>query len=98
MYIADLTEVLVERKQLQQPSADWVLCLADLSLALPLDRTVASLGDRTDLVLVRRQWAVERGLRTGVRGGDPTQSIFKRSSEPIAGVLDFGPKVSGRDL
>lgn len=73
MYIADLTQVLCKKKRLSLPSTDWVLCLADLTLALPLDRTVASLEQRTDLALVRRQWAVEHGLRIGDRrGGDPS--------------------------
>lgn len=87
-YIADLTEVLVQKKHLQQPTSEWVLCLADLSLALPLDRTVASLEGQTDLTLVRRQWASEHGLRGDMRGGDPSASIFKRTSEPIP--LGFG--------
>jgi hypothetical protein len=73
MYIADLTDVLCKKKRLQSPSTDWVLCLADLTLALPLDRTVASLEGRTNLTLVRRQWAVEHGLRIDDRrGGDPS--------------------------
>jgi hypothetical protein len=73
MYIADLTDVLCKKKRLQSPSTDWVLCLGDLTLALPLDRTVASLEGRTDLALVRRQWAVEHGLRIDDRrGGDPS--------------------------
>ncbi|EIW71160.1 hypothetical protein TREMEDRAFT_27794, partial [Tremella mesenterica DSM 1558] len=94
MYIADLTEVLCKKKRLQSPSSDWVLCLADLSIALPLDRTVASLEGKTDLALVRRQWAVEHGLRIGDRrGGDPSASIFKRQSEP-APLQKFGPGVA----
>lgn len=73
MYIADLTEILVKKKRLPNPASEWVLCLGDLSLALPLDRTVASLEAKTDLALVKRQWAVERGLRIGDRrGGDPS--------------------------
>lgn len=84
MYIADLTEVLCKKKRLQMPVTDWVLCLADLTLALPLDRTVASLGFQTDLALVRRQWAMEHGLRIDDRrGGDPSgkskKSIIKIS-------------------
>ncbi|WVF69708.1 hypothetical protein IAT40_004487 [Kwoniella sp. CBS 6097] len=91
MYIADLTEVLCKKKRLQMPATDWVLCLADLTLALPLDRTVASLEGRTDLALVRRQWATEHGLRIDDRrGGDPSASIFKRQSEP-APMQRFGP-------
>ncbi|KAL1406972.1 Component of a membrane-bound complex containing the Tor2p kinase [Vanrija albida] len=85
MYIADLTEVLVERKHLQQPSSDWVLCLADLSFALPLDKTVASLEGKSELALVKRQFAAEYGLRAADRvGGDPNSSMFKRATEPAS--------------
>lgn len=91
MYIADLTEVLVHKKQLPNPPSEWVLCLADLTLALPLDRTVASLEGKTELCLVRRQWALQYGLRTNDRrGGDPSASIFKRISEPMP-LARFGP-------
>jgi hypothetical protein len=73
IYFADLTDVLVRKKRLPLPSTDWVLCLADFSLALPLDRTVASLQGKTDLALVKRQWAVEHGLKVADRrGGDPS--------------------------
>jgi hypothetical protein len=73
MYIADLTDVVVKKKHLPGFPNDWVLCLGDLSLALPLDRTVASLESTTDLALVKRQFAVEHGLRIGDRrGGDPS--------------------------
>lgn len=82
MYIADLTEVLVQRKSLQGPSSEWVLCLGNKRMALPLDRTVASLGSNTELALVTRQWALENGIGTGDRrGGDPNANIFKRTSE-----------------
>jgi hypothetical protein len=73
VYIADLTDIVVKRKHLPGQATDWVLCLGDLSLALPLDRTVASLEATTDLALVKRQFAVEHGLRIGDRrGGDPS--------------------------
>jgi hypothetical protein len=79
MYIADLTEIVVKKKHLANPSSDWVLCLGDLSLALPLDRTVASLETNTDLALVKRQWAVEHGLGIGDRrGGDPSGMFHLR--------------------
>jgi hypothetical protein len=79
MYIADLTDVLCKKKRLQPPTTAWVLCLADLTLVLPLDRTVASLEGRTDLALVRRQWAVEHGLRIDDRrGGDPSGKASDR--------------------
>lgn len=104
MYIADLTEVLVTRKNLSHPASDWVLCLADLSLALPLDRTVASLEGMNELTLVRGQWAAEHGLIGEMRGGDPSASIFKRVSEPVplsrygaAGDFSQTYKVSRRE-
>ncbi|WVQ83157.1 hypothetical protein IAT38_005295 [Cryptococcus sp. DSM 104549] len=94
MYIADLVEVLCKKKRLQMPATDWVLCLADFSLALPLDRTVASMEGRCDLALVKRVWAVEHGLRVDDRrGGDPSASIFKRQSEP-APIQRFGPHLN----
>jgi hypothetical protein len=77
MYIADLLEILCRKKRLSLPASDWVLCLADYSLAIPVDRTVASLEGQTDLALVRAQWAAQRGLRTGLRrGGDPNGMSF----------------------
>jgi hypothetical protein len=84
MYIADLTDVVVKKKHLAGFSSDWVLCLGDMSLALPLDRTVASLETTTDLALVKKQFAVEHGLRIGDRrGGDPSSMspnlMFRRS-------------------
>ncbi|TXT13181.1 hypothetical protein VHUM_01582 [Vanrija humicola] len=91
MYIADLTEVLVERKHLQQPASDWVLCLADLSFALPLDKTVASLEGKSELALVKRQFAAEYGLRAAGRvGGDPNSSMFKRATEPATIAARLG--------
>lgn len=107
MYIADLTEILCRKKRLAPPYTDWVLCLADLTLAIPIDRTVASLEGKTDLALVKTQWAVEHGLRIGDRrGGDPSgtlyndwylltrvASIFKRQSEPNP-AQRFGPGIA----
>ena len=88
MYIADLTDIVVKKKHLPGFSADWVLCLGNLSLALPLDRTVASLETTTDLALVKRQFAVEHGLRIGDRrGGDP-------SSMSLPHRIDFSSRSS----
>lgn len=90
MYIADLTEELVRKKRLQNPPTEWVLCLADLTLALPLDRTVASLEGKHELALVKRQWAAEHGLNTGDRrGGDPSGAFFL-SSQPNVSVFAIG--------
>jgi len=100
MYIADLTDVVVKKKHLPGFSSDWVLCLGDLSLALPLDRTVASLESTTDLALVKRQFAVEHGLRIGDRrGGDPSSKspwpIFERLELIVSIDLQEGIRTDG---
>lgn len=105
MYIADLTEILCRKKRLSLPATDWVLCLADMSLAIPLDRTVASLEGRNNLALVRAQWAAQKGLGMARRrGGDPNgeltrlkwanclASIFKRQSD-VPGAARYGSAV-----
>lgn len=76
-YLADVLELVIRKKALPvDPSlgarSTWVLCLADLSFILPLDRTVESLMGVTDLALVRRTWAESHGIKGGnERGGDP---------------------------
>ncbi|KAJ9103924.1 hypothetical protein QFC21_002387 [Naganishia friedmannii] len=87
MYFADIIEVLIKKKRLSpsEPS-EWALLLGDLSMVLPLDRTVESLMGNVDLALVTKSWAEVKGLSTGGRngerrGGDPSTSIFKRGSE-----------------
>ncbi|KAJ9123570.1 hypothetical protein QFC24_003785 [Naganishia onofrii] len=87
MYFADIIEVLITKKRLSpsEPS-EWALLLGDLSMVLPLDRTVESLMGNVDLALVTKSWAEDKGLSTGGRngerrGGDPSTSIFKRGSE-----------------
>ena len=87
MYIADLTEILCRKKRLPLPASDWVLCLADYSLAIPVDRTVASLEGQTDLALVKAQWAAQKGLRTGLRrGGDPNGTSLQSCLNQTTGL------------
>jgi hypothetical protein len=78
MYFADIIEVLITKKRLSpsEPS-EWALLLGDLSMVLPLDRTVESLMGNVDLALVTKSWAEDKGLSTGGRngerrGGDPS--------------------------
>lgn len=100
IYIADLTEILCKKKRLAPPYTDWVLCLADLTLAIPVDRTVASLEGKNDLALVKTQWAVEHGLRIGDRrGGDPSgelSSLRKRNLKANSADIAQHRSSSGR--
>lgn len=74
-YLADVLELVCRKKRIANGPEDWVLCLADLSFILPLDRTVESLMGVTDLALVKRTWAVSHGLKGGnEKGGDPNGS------------------------
>jgi hypothetical protein len=71
-YLADVVELICKKRQMDDLPKDWVLCLADLSFVLPIDRTVESLMGVTDLALVKRSWAATHGLKGGgQRGGDP---------------------------
>jgi hypothetical protein len=77
MYFADITENLIHRRHLNPADpSEWVLVLGDLSMVLPLDRTVESLMGSVDLALVRKGWAQKHGLAVGKAnerlGGDPS--------------------------
>lgn len=71
-YLADVVELVYKKKRMSDGPRDWVLCLADLSFILPLDRTVESLMGVTSLCMVRRSWAASHNMKGGVeKGGDP---------------------------
>lgn len=53
---------LVCRKRKIENWRDYCLCLADYSILIPLDRTVASLQGNRELVLVRKDQLTEYGL------------------------------------
>lgn len=81
MYFADMIEVLIKKRRLQpsEPS-EWALMLGDLSMVLPLDRTVESLMGTVDLAMVTKSWAETNGFATGGRngerrGGDPSSKF-----------------------
>lgn len=76
MYFADIIELLIYKKSLKPSnSGEWVLALGDLSMVLPLDRTVESLMGTVNLALVRKSWAQSHGLAVNTTaerlGGDP---------------------------
>ncbi|KAF8630237.1 hypothetical protein AX15_003038 [Amanita polypyramis BW_CC] len=83
MYLQEALE-LVCRKRRQMDPKDYALLLGDQSLLIPLDRTVASLQGKTELLLVKRSMLPQYGediVRGIGKTTDPNASIFKRMSD-----------------
>jgi hypothetical protein len=53
MYMQEALELVCRKRKLQNPN-DYALLLADKSILIPLDRTVASLQGKRELLLVKR--------------------------------------------
>jgi hypothetical protein len=53
MYMQEALELVCKKRKLQNPN-DYALILADMSILIPLDRTVASLQGKRELLLVKR--------------------------------------------
>ncbi|KAF8634851.1 hypothetical protein AX17_004099 [Amanita inopinata Kibby_2008] len=83
MYLQEALE-LVCRKRRQMDPKDYALLLGDQSLLIPLDRTVASLQGKRELLLVKRSMLPQYGediVRGIGKTTDPNASIFKRMSD-----------------
>jgi hypothetical protein len=52
MYMQDALEMVCRKRKLQ--ANEYALLLADMSILIPLDRTVASLQGKSELMLVKR--------------------------------------------
>ncbi|KAH8998175.1 stress-activated map kinase interacting protein 1-domain-containing protein [Lactarius akahatsu] len=87
MYMQEALEMVCRRRKLQ--ANEYALLLSDMSILIPLDRTVASLQGKSDLMLVKRSMLPHLNLdvRPFGRSTDPNASIFKRMSD--APDLDF---------
>jgi target of rapamycin complex 2 subunit MAPKAP1 len=71
MYMQDALEMVCRKRRLQVK--EYALLLADMSILIPLDRTVASLQGKSDLMLVKR--SMLHNLNVDVRP-------FGRSTDP----------------
>ncbi|KAF4616357.1 hypothetical protein D9613_008618 [Agrocybe pediades] len=83
MYMQEALEKVCAKRKLQNPN-DYALLLADKSILIPLDRTVASLQGKTELLLVKRSMLpqMDSVIRRGVgRTTDPNASIFNSIAE-----------------
>ncbi|EIM82166.1 uncharacterized protein STEHIDRAFT_65385 [Stereum hirsutum FP-91666 SS1] len=83
MYMQESLELVCRKRKLQNPK-EYALLLGDMSILIPLDRTVASLQGKSDLMLVKRSMLPHLGVDLGKTTGkttDPNASIFTRMSE-----------------
>lgn len=60
MYMQEALELVCRKRKLQNPK-DYALLLADRSILIPLDRTVASLQGKRELLLVKRSMLPQMG-------------------------------------
>lgn len=64
MYMQEALELVCRKRKLANPN-DYALVVADMNILIPLDRTVASLQGKRELLLVKRsmlpQWDVLKG-------------------------------------
>ncbi|KAF9254537.1 SIN1-domain-containing protein [Marasmius fiardii PR-910] len=96
MYMQEVLEAVCRKRGISNKSSDYALLIADMKIFIPLDRTVASLQGRRELVLVKRSALPQLGvdvLRAG-RTTDPNASIFKRMSDAapevkLSAAMDF---------
>ncbi|ESK95614.1 stress-activated map kinase-interacting protein 1 [Moniliophthora roreri MCA 2997] len=97
MYMQEVLEAVCRRRKMANPT-DYALLLADKDtqrIFVPLDRTVASLQGKRELILVKKSVLPQMGvnvLRAG-RTTDPNASIFKRMSDTpevkLSAALDY---------
>lgn len=71
--MADVLDRVCRRRRLETPK-EWALVTGDMRIVIPLDRTVASLAGKTELVLVKKALLDQLGLSKDKRLG--------RSSDP----------------
>lgn len=71
--MADVLDRVCRRRRLES-TKDWALVTGDMRIVIPLDRTVASLAGKTEMVLVKKALLDQLGLSKDKRLG--------RSSDP----------------
>jgi len=76
MYMQDALEMVCRRRKLQ--AKEYALLLSDMSILIPLDRTVASLQGKSDLMLVKRSMLPHLNLdvRPFGRSTDPNGAYY----------------------
>ncbi|KAF7323684.1 hypothetical protein MKEN_00589200 [Mycena kentingensis (nom. inval.)] len=82
MYMQEVLEKVCAKTKLDEPK-NYALLLAtdNTRILIPLDRTVASLGGKKELVLIRRTLIGDNVVRGTGRTTDPNALILKRMSD-----------------
>ncbi|CAK5282393.1 unnamed protein product [Mycena citricolor] len=96
LYMQEVLERVCRKTRLDNPS-EYALLLAndDTRILIPLDRTVASLGGKRELVLIRRTLIDDSVVKGTGKTTDPNASILKRMSDTpevkysVPSALDF---------
>jgi len=71
MYMQEALELVCRKRKLHDPK-EYALLLGDMSILIPLDRTVASLQGKSDLMLVKRSMLPHLGVDLGRPTGRTT--------------------------
>jgi hypothetical protein len=87
MYMQEALEAVCKKRKLD-PS-DYALLVRDMSVLILLDRTVASLEGKSDLVLVKRSMLPRYGIT------DTGRSM--RTTDPNGNPLSKGSPLSAKD-
>ncbi|KZV72977.1 hypothetical protein PENSPDRAFT_603472 [Peniophora sp. CONT] len=81
MYLQEALDIVCHRRKL--PAKDYTFLVSDMSVLVALDRTVASLQGKTDLLLVKKEMVPNLGVNVAKPAGssaDPNSSIFVSKS------------------
>jgi hypothetical protein len=81
MYMQEALELVCRRRKIPNPN-DYALLLADKSILIPLDRTVASLQGNRELLLVKRTMLPGDVLKGAVKSTDPNGAFLSFISLP----------------
>lgn len=84
MYMADVLDIVCKKRRLAD-ARDWALLTDDMSILIPLDRTVASLRGTKDLVIVKQSLVSQLGDGKGRlpgRSSDPNGLQFVKTLHP----------------
>lgn len=74
MYMQEALELVCRKRKLQNPK-EYALLLGDMSILIPLDRTVASLQGKSDLMLVKRSMLPHHVGKTAGKTTDPNGEL-----------------------
>lgn len=78
MYLQEALDIVCHRRKLL-PAKDYTFIVSDMSVLVALDRTVASLQGKTDLLLVKKEMVSNLGANVAKPAGssaDPNCTCY----------------------